>query len=87
MIGIAHIGLGRFDEAVIAARKSIGKHPSFLPAHLCLASALAHLGQKAEADITVCRILELQPDFRLSPRRRHWPSLYAEGLEKAGLPE
>jgi len=87
MIGGAYVGLGRFDEAVIAARKSIGKHPTFLPAHLFLASALAHLGRKEESDKTVRRILELQPKFTISGRRGHWSPLYIEGLQKAGLPE
>jgi TolB-like protein len=86
-MGVAYLGLGRFDEAVAAARKSIGKHPTFIPAHLCLASALAHLGKKEEADEAARRILELQPDFRIASRRGHWPTLYIEGMQKAGLPE
>ena len=87
MIGGAYIGLGRFDEAAIAARKSIGKHPTFLTAHLCLASALAHLGRKEEAAEAARRTLELQPDFRIASRAGHWSPLYIEGLRKAGLPE
>jgi adenylate cyclase len=87
MIGLAKLGLGHFEEAVMAARKSIGKHPTFMPAHCCLASALAHLGRKEDASKAVRHILQLQPDFRVSSRRSHWPALYAEGLLKAGLPE
>jgi adenylate cyclase len=87
VMGTAYIGLGRFDEAVIAARKSIGKHPTFMPAHYCLASALAHLGREEDASKAVRHILQLQPDFRVSSRGGHWPALYVEGLLKAGLPE
>jgi adenylate cyclase len=87
MIGLAKLGLGRFEEAVKAARTSIGKHPTFMPAHLCLASALAHLGRKQEADQAVRDILRLQPGFRVSSRRDHWPALYSDGLRKAGLAE
>ena len=87
MMSLAYIGLGRFDEAVTAARKSLGKHPTFMPAHYCLASALAHLGRKEEAGQATRQILQLQPDFRASSRRGHWPAPYVEGLLKAGLPE
>ncbi|MFO1107829.1 MAG: tetratricopeptide repeat protein [Bradyrhizobium sp.] len=87
MIGIAQLGVGRFEQALNAARKSISKHASFLPAYLCLASALAHLGRREEADQAVRKILELQPGFRAASRKGQWPALYAEGLLKAGLPD
>ena len=82
MMSLAYIGLGRFDEAVIAARKSIGKHPTFMPAHYCLASALAHLGRKEDASKAVQQILHLQPDFRTSRASGHWPLLFAEACGK-----
>jgi adenylate cyclase len=87
MMSLAYIGLGRFDEAVIAARKSIGKHATFMPAHYCLASALAHLGREEEARQVTRQILQLQPDFRISKRRGRGSAAYLEGLQKAGLPE
>jgi TolB-like protein/Flp pilus assembly protein TadD len=87
MTGMALTGLGRFDEAIAAARKAIGKHQTFTPAYCCLASALAHLGRDAEARQAVARILELQPRSRISAFGNQWPPLYVEGLRKAGLPE
>jgi len=87
MIGLAKLGLGRFEEAVIEARKSIGQHPTFMPAHCCLVSALAHLGREEETGKAVHKILEIKPDFRISSRSSHWPARYAEGLRKAGLRE
>jgi TolB-like protein/Tfp pilus assembly protein PilF len=86
MTGFALIGLGRFDEAVAAAKKALHKHQTFIPAHSCLASALAHLGRDAEAKKAAARLLELRPRFRIS-NSTHWPRLYIEGLRKAGLPE
>jgi TolB-like protein/Tfp pilus assembly protein PilF len=85
MIGIALTGLGRFDEAITAAKKAIGKHQTFTPAYCCLASALAHLGRDAEARKAVTRIFEIEPRFRVSARGDRWPPLYLEGLRKAGL--
>jgi adenylate cyclase len=86
MTGFALIGLGRFDEAVAAAKKALHKHQTFIPAHSCLAAALAHLGRDAEAKKAAARLLELRPRFRIS-NSTHWPRLYIEGLRKAGLPE
>ena len=43
-MGIAFIGLGRFDEAVAAAKNALRKMQTHGTAYLCLAAALAHLG-------------------------------------------
>jgi adenylate cyclase len=90
-MGVAFIGLRRFDEAVSIARKAIRQNPLHAFSHRCLASALAHLGREAEAKEAVGGLLELDPDFRISERvtrsgasRLH---LYVDGLRKAGLPE
>jgi hypothetical protein len=64
-----------------------------LPApNRCLASALAQLGREAEANEAIARLLELQPNFRIS----EWVArdglsrtqmMYIDGLRKAGVPE
>jgi adenylate cyclase len=89
--GIAFIGLGRFDEAVAAAKKALSENQAFSTAYRCLASALAHLGREAEARQAAAGLLELEPDFRIS----EWVArggvsplqLYIDGLRKAGVPE
>ncbi len=90
-IGIALIGLRRFDEAVEAAKKALRKNPSFAPSYRCLAAALAHLGREAEAREAVARQLELEPNFRiakfLAPEVKSHAQLLIEGMRKAGLPE
>jgi TolB-like protein len=91
VMGFAFISLRRFDEAVAAAKKSLRKNQAFTTAYRCLAAALAHLGRDAEASEAVLRILELEPDFRVSEwaaRTRQWRAgLLVDGLRKAGLPE
>jgi adenylate cyclase len=90
-LGIAFIGVGRFDEAVTAAKHALQKNPTFSMAYGCLASALAHLGREAEAREAAAGLLELEPDFRIS----EWVArgglsraqMYIDGLRKAGLPE
>jgi adenylate cyclase len=90
-IGIALIGLRRFDEAVEAAKKALRKNPSFTPSYRCLAAALAHLGREAEAREAVARHLELEPNFRIAnfwaPGVKSHAQLFIEGMRKAGLPE
>ena len=88
---VALIGLGRFDEAVSAARKAIRQNPAFAFTYRCLASALAHLERNEEAREAVARFLELDPDFRISKRVARGDLLglrsYIDGLRKAGVPE
>jgi adenylate cyclase len=90
-MGIAFIGVGRFDEAVAAAKKALQKSQTFGTAYHCLAAALAHLGRDAEARKTATQILEIEPDFRISEyvaRTGHWQArMFIDGLRKAGLPE
>ena len=90
-MGAALIELGRFDEAIVAAKKAQRHNPSFSPAYRCLASAFAHLGRNAEAREAAARVFEFDPAFKISA----WiarggqsnAKLLIEGLRKAGLPE
>jgi len=88
---MALIELGRFDEAIVAAKKAQRLNSSFSPAYRCLASAFTHLGRDAEARDAAKRLLELDPSFTISAwiARGGQPNskLLIEGLRKAGLPE
>jgi adenylate cyclase len=90
-MSVAFTGLGRFDEAVAAAKKAVRQNPLFPFSYRCLASALAHLGREAEAREVVAGLLELDPGFRISERVARGDvsglQLYIDGLRKAGLPE
>ncbi|MBR0827277.1 tetratricopeptide repeat protein [Bradyrhizobium manausense] len=90
-MSVAFNCLGRFDDAVATARKAIRQNPLFPFSYRCLASALAHLGHDAEAEEAVARLLELDPDFRISERVARGDMLklqvYIDGLRKAGLPD
>ncbi len=90
-MGIAFIGVGRFDEAVAAAKNALQTKPTYASAYRCLAAALAHLARDAEARKTVAQFLEIEPDFRISEwvaRSGQWQAqMFIDGLRKAGLPE
>jgi adenylate cyclase len=90
-MGVTFIGLGRFDEAVAAAKNALQRNQTYAAAYRCLAAALAHLGREAEGRETVARLLELKPNFHISEwmaRGARWKTqMYIDGLRKAGLPE
>ena len=89
---MAFIELGRFDEAIVAAKKALRQYPSYSAAYRCLASAFAHLGRDAEAREAAARVFEHDPAFTISAymslaRGQSNTKLLIEGLRKAGLPE
>jgi adenylate cyclase len=90
-MGQALIELRRFDEAIVAGKKTLRQNPSYSGAYRCLASAYAHFGCDAEAREAAARVLELDPRFTISAwiaRGGHSNSrLLIEGFRKAGLPE
>jgi len=90
-MGVAFVGLSRFDDAVAAATKALSQNRTFAAAYRCLTTALAHLGREAEAREAAACLLELEPDFRISEwaarsGRRHDDQMFIDGLRKAGLP-
>jgi len=48
-MAMALIELGRFDEAVMAAKKAVRQNPAHAASYRCLACAFAHLGHDAQA--------------------------------------
>jgi adenylate cyclase len=90
-MGLALIELRRFDEAVVAGKKSLRQNPSYSLAHRCLASAFAHLGRDAEAREAATRLLEVDPESTvgsfIARGGQSNAKLLTEGLRKARLPE
>ena len=80
----AHYIAGQYDEAVAWARKASGHNAS---------ASLAALGRREEARQCGQRLLQVQPNFRLSeyvplcPFRPPILDLWIERLRQAGLPE
>jgi adenylate cyclase len=88
-MGIAFIGLGRFNEAVAAAKNSLQKNQTYGTAYRCLAAALAHLGRDAEAKETVTQFLKIEPHFSMAEmvaRSGQRAEMFIDGLRKAGFP-
>ncbi|MBR0684521.1 tetratricopeptide repeat protein [Bradyrhizobium manausense] len=90
VMGLGLIELGRFDEAVAAAKRALRLNPSFPPAYYCLTSALAHLGREAEAREAAARLLQADPAFTIAGRiagSAQSSKRIIEGLRKTELPE
>src|SRR5712664_1059259 len=89
-MSIAFIDLGRFDEAVSAAKKALSQNQTFAASYRYLASALAHLGREPEAREAAAHLFEIEPHFRISEyvaRSGQWQAqMLIDGLRKAGLP-
>lgn len=88
-MGFAFIDLRRFDDAVAEAKKALQKDQAYGAAYRCLAAALTHLGRNTEARKAVTRLLEIEPNFRISKlmARGQRSQIIIEGLRKAGFPE
>jgi len=91
----AHFFAGRYDEALIWARRALRELPD---SHIALrigAASCALAGRNDEAKKLTARLLEIDPALRISSlqnllgpyRHPEHPAKYADALRKAGLPE
>lgn len=62
LFGTANAYLGRFEDVILACRRSLEIEPDYLPALNGLASALAALGRYDEASVEFENVLRLAPD-------------------------
>ena len=92
-LAYAHFFAGRFEEAALAASRSMQVNPQFSPPCNLRIAALANLGRNDEARASVRGLLELLPDWTISrviasnvtsPERL---AMLAAALRRAGLPE
>jgi len=93
VIGYGHFVSGRYEDAVLAIRRSVELNPGFSSLHGWLAAPLARLGRLDEARASAARMMTLTPNFRIRP----WiaavgivPEIATEVIDAmrlAGLPE
>jgi adenylate cyclase len=94
-LGLAHYGNGNYPEAARWGRMSASENPRYLSTLKLLAASFAAIGRSAEAKQAADRLVELQPDFRLSDygkagqpfRDAVLRERYLEHLAAAGLPD
>jgi TolB-like protein/class 3 adenylate cyclase/Flp pilus assembly protein TadD len=95
----AALALGRYEEAVEWARKSVDAHSSFVWGYVQLASTYALNGQPTEAGTALAAANRLRPGITIADYMQDWanPTSNAaaiafmermvDGLRKAGMPE
>jgi tetratricopeptide (TPR) repeat protein len=91
----AHLCAGRYDAATALAEATLLDHPSYAYALRVASAGYALAGRLAEARKAMARLLEVDPQRRISnigdvisPLRRQGDlDRYIAGLREAGLPE
>ena len=91
-VGFAYLLTGRYEEAIAALKKALGRTPNFLPIHANLAVVYSELGREEEAHAEVAEILRIGLNFSLEHVRQGAPfkdpavtERYLAALRKAGL--
>jgi TolB-like protein len=93
-VAAVHFYEGRFDEAVLCARRALIHNPRLAIALRFLAASLGRQGKREEATAVVREILDIEPELTVTKLRARtiflsdWcRSRMREGLLAAGLPE
>ena len=94
-IAFAHLGAGRYEQALDWADRTLCDEPSYRAALVSKAIACAHLNRIDEARSALSQMIEVQPGLTIARYRAFWsrvfsPELMAislSGLRKAGLQE
>jgi len=84
--------LGRYEEALTAAKKAVHLQPNSLFARIDLTSCYSLLAREEEARTEAAEVLKIDPKFSLARAKKTWPhknqfqlERVIESLRKAGL--
>jgi len=90
----AHYNAGRYAEALSWAEAAVQDKPSLAMATCTIAASLSRLGRLAEAQEVLSRLLQREPNLRISNLEElivNWKPVvfapWADALRMAGLPE
>jgi adenylate cyclase len=93
-LGHAYYAMGKYEDAIIAMKRSLTGNPDFLSPHRTLAVMFSELGRAEEAQAEVAEILRINPHATLESQRERIAfsdlsvsERYLQSLNKAGLPE
>jgi adenylate cyclase len=93
-IGMSHLMLERFEEALTWGASALQEMPNYGSSHRVVIGALVGLGRLEEARTAASRLLEVFPSYTLSLQKEINPwrdeafaERYVEALRIAGIPE
>jgi tetratricopeptide (TPR) repeat protein len=90
-LAAAHYLAGRFNEAIVCARKAMQQRFGLTNGHRIYIASLAQAGQIDEARAALAKLQELQPGHSIAWIERNIPytpgpmAKFLEGMRKAGL--
>ncbi len=91
-MGLANLGMRRYDEAVAALKRSIALNPEVLWPHVVLAACHGHMGENTHARAQLAEVHRIYPGFSTTwlltfmPYKRSADlDVLVEGLRKAGF--
>ncbi len=91
---MSYIFVGRYEEAIAAAKNAVTVAPNQFVAHMILAAAYSLAGREEEARSAAAEVLRINPKYSLEYRTKTLPFKNKKDLEhligalrKAGLPE
>ena len=91
-IGLANLAMRRFDEAVVALKRSVVRNPEALWPHVFLAACHSHLEENTQACAQLAEVRRINPEFSIASLLKLLPykssadvDLLVDGLRKAGL--
>jgi adenylate cyclase len=92
--GMALLGVGRKEDAIVEFKKAIERAPNYLPPHIFLTAAYAMSGQEQGAHAEAAEVLRIMPNYSVERFvRDSWlkdqerKETIAQALRQAGLPE
>jgi adenylate cyclase len=65
-VGVAYVGLGRYEDAIPVLKQSLTAYPHILVSHIFLIVAYVELGHEVEARAEAAEIKRLSPQFTLA---------------------
>jgi hypothetical protein len=90
---MAYLADGQYERAIECALRSLRENRTYTHAYRLLAIGLALAGKEDEAQVTVRRLLELEPGLTVAGFRQRYPGsgrlradLYCDALARAGVP-
>jgi tetratricopeptide (TPR) repeat protein len=97
MVGLAYLVAGRYEDADVAADKSLNVRPTYPPGLRLKVATCGLLGRIEEGRSYVKRLLAVHPECSLAWAQEFWGPMmgrnpdglakYLEGARRAGLPE
>jgi adenylate cyclase len=88
-VGVAYVGMGRYQDAIPILKQSVTAFPNILVSHIFLTAAYVELGREEDARAEAAEIMRMSPQFTVASllpgKDVAEQKLVRDDLRKAGL--